>query len=532
MLQLWGGGSKVASYSTFGEAVAAALPYDTIKVAPSTYQENFTVNTTHLTIESTAGKANTTLKGGIRLMHQSLANNFTLGGAPGKGFTLDGWNKVGSGPTYIMWLLAGGRTQPGPSNVTVSYNTFNTTPAVNASMAIVMDTCNITGLTVTENAFIIGDLYDQGVRGVPSANVSGVTVTNNTFINTNPLFDNSAVEVNRLIMNSTDTIITGNTFTTMGNGIMIGESWGVSGLDSNSTASRLYINNNTFDGCLYGIRLYNALAKNPRQNITMNTNNFTSNTYAISIGKGKATDNLQPNNYTARENNFDGNTYAVYNGANIALNLPATINWWGSADGPSSNASGSGDKITAYVTYSPWLSAAYPGGSATTNATFTLQTDWNFMSVPKKLENATFGWLLSGISFSAAWGYNASSGQWVSLTSSSAVEVLNGYWINSNEAATVNLTFISAGQQVPASKALTGKKWNAIGYSDTTATTADHALMSVNTTWSTALGWNATAQAYDDSIVNGINATATSMLPCKGYWLWMTADDTLSALSA
>ncbi|MCK4721880.1 MAG: hypothetical protein KAT75_01190, partial [Dehalococcoidia bacterium] len=266
---------------------------------------------------------------------------------------------------------------------------------------------------------------------------------------------------------------------------------------------------------------------------TMNTNNFTSNTYAISIGKTKAADLLQPNNYTVQQNNFDNNTYAVYNGALASGGyLPATINWWGSADGPSSNASGSGDKITINITYSPWLSAPYPGGSSTTNATFTLQTDWNFMSVPKKLENATFGWLLSGISFSAAWGYNASSGQWVSLTNSSAVEVLNGYWINSNEAATVNLTFISTGQQVPASKALTGNKWNAIGYSDTTATTADHALMSVNTTWSTALGWNATAQAYDDSIVNGINATATSMLPCKGYWLWMTANDTLAALNA
>jgi len=52
--------------------------------------------------------------------------------------------------------------------------------------------------------------------------------------------------------------------------------------------------------------------------------------------------------------------------------------------------------------------------------------------------------------------------------------------------------------------------------------------MSIQGSWSTVLGWDAEGQAYEDSI---IATGAGNMSPCKGYWIWMTEADVLSAIS-
>jgi hypothetical protein len=45
------------------------------------------------------------------------------------------------------------------------------------------------------------------------------------------------------------------------------------------------------------------------------------------------------------------------------------------------------------------------------------------------------------------------------------------------------------------------------------------------------IGWNAAGQSYEDAIIFQVNDNA-NMSPYKGYWVWMTADDVLSAISA
>ncbi|MDD2777656.1 MAG: hypothetical protein PHI16_02000 [Methanocellales archaeon] len=161
-----------------------------------------------------------------------------------------------------------------------------------------------------------------------------------------------------------------------------------------------------------------------------------------------------------------------------------------------------------------------------------LKTGWNFISVPKKQDTTkdTFGELLSGIDFSVAYTYSPSTG-WTQLTSSSSVQVLYGYWVYANAAGTINLAYLSEGQTVPASRALTGDAWNAIGFSNTTATSANATLKSVQGSWSTVIGWDATGQSYENAIIYQVNDN-TNMNPYQGYWLWMTQDDTLSAISA
>jgi len=56
-------------------------------------------------------------------------------------------------------------------------------------------------------------------------------------------------------------------------------------------------------------------------------------------------------------------------------------------------------------------------------------------------------------------------------------------------------------------------------------------LKSVEGSWSTVLGWDATNQKYENAIIYEVN-DGTNMEPGKGYWIWMTKDDTLSAISA
>jgi len=160
-----------------------------------------------------------------------------------------------------------------------------------------------------------------------------------------------------------------------------------------------------------------------------------------------------------------------------------------------------------------------------------LKAGWNFISVPKKQDTTkdTFGELLDGIDFSVAYKYSPATG-WTQTTSSDPVQVLYGYWVYANSAGVITLSYLSEGQTVPASRALTGDAWNAIGFSNTTATTANATLVSVRGSWSTVIGWDATSQMYQDAIIYpGEN---TNMMPYKGYWVWMDQDDVLSAISA
>jgi len=159
---------------------------------------------------------------------------------------------------------------------------------------------------------------------------------------------------------------------------------------------------------------------------------------------------------------------------------------------------------------------------------------WTFMSVPKKLVPAqdTFGELLDGTLLVAGFRYDpATPPYWFSLTGSDPVEVLEGYWIYYSSADTITLSYLTGGQMVPPSKDLTGKAWNAIGFSSTAARSASTTLKSVEGSWSTVIGWDEIGEQYESAIIYEVNDEAL-MYPGKGYWDWMTADDTLSALSA
>ncbi|MFC1786714.1 beta strand repeat-containing protein [Halobacteriota archaeon] len=194
------------------------------------------------------------------------------------------------------------------------------------------------------------------------------------------------------------------------------------------------------------------------------------------------------------------------------------------------NASGNVSVHTAYSNETGTISNTVVVQGST--GQIALKAGWNFISVPKKQDTTrdTFGELLTGIDFSVAYSYSPATG-WTQVTSGDSVQVLYGYWVYANSAGIITLSYLSEGQTVPASRALTGDAWNAIGFSNTTATSANATLKSVQGSWSTVIGWDATSQMYQDSIIYQVNDD-TNMSPYKGYWVWMTADDVLSAISA
>jgi hypothetical protein len=490
MVQLWGGGVLAAEYTTIQGAADDALPYDTIKVLPSTYQPSstITIDADHLTLESTGGAAQTIINGTDIAIKIHNAENVTV-----DGFTIENPSSCG------IWCYEA-------DNATIQNNIVRNTTATVTGIDV---SWVATGVTVSDN-----QLQTNASIIVHGSNC---TVVNNSVCR--PLFiwpqdgqtlSNVNITSNTICDNWSD------------GGIMV-MATGASSAVADSVIERNTISNRSNYGGIYFYSTssgYLTVA-----NLTISNNTITDNTEGIVIPANPT----WCTNSTAKNNNIYNNTHNGINSTNNAT-LTATLNYWGNASGPGGVGPGTGDNVTAYVTYSPWLNEPYPGGNTTAFSNIILQKNWNFISVPRNLSNATFGFLLSGQNISASYSYGPVTG-WTLLNNSSPVEVLAGYWLDANTAGTINLTFVSTGQEVPASKNLTGDKWNAIGFSNITAVTASATLESVNGSWSTVLGWNATEQSYDASIIYGMNDN-TTMTPGKGYWVWMTVNDTLAALSA
>ena len=89
-------------------------------------------------------------------------------------------------------------------------------------------------------------------------------------------------------------------------------------------------------------------------NITVTKNNLHNGFRAVRVGDDGyslgANSNITVNRNAITGNTDTGVLVAAYTG-----NLNATCNWWGSSTGPSTVGTGSGDGVSAGVTFSPWL---------------------------------------------------------------------------------------------------------------------------------------------------------------------------------
>ena len=116
-------------------------------------------------------------------------------------------------------------------------------------------------------------------------------------------------------------------------------------------------------------------------------NTFTTNSQVgvlIDADKTKTCGSCTPTDATAHitgvanilinNNDFSGNTKAVENGQTDEGNVNAESNWWNAASGPSTVGLGSGDKVSTYVNFTPWLCKSYATGG--TDITVAMNKDY------------------------------------------------------------------------------------------------------------------------------------------------------------
>ncbi len=323
------------TYATIQLAIDAANPGDTISVADGTYDEDLTVNTADLTLKSQSGKANTTiqLQGNKKpyIDIQAGADDFTLGGAAGEGFTI----LSNTGGAVIGFNI---QLTNAPSGVTISHNTIDTTG--DATMGISIGAAGATGLTITGNNFIA----EAGDGSIWGPEVVNIDVSDNTFTGPGGMVSGYAIQFSGVTATS-PSIIDGNTITGYGFGILISNGEGT---------SNLQITNNSVSESKKGISFYEYVQQGHTAGnmtgVTVACNTMKKNTVGLYISAGA---HVKADTFVIEYNNFVGNTlYGLQN--NNALVVTAEYNWWGDASGPSGVGSGSGDAVTTNVDYEPW----------------------------------------------------------------------------------------------------------------------------------------------------------------------------------
>ncbi len=475
-------GTEALPFLTIGKGITAAGVDGTVNVAPGVYEpaSSLTIANDGVTLQSTGAVEDTII--------DATVNSVVAITITGDNVTVDGFTIESDGSRMGISIEGG--------DAIVQNNTVTLEGDEAAGIA---PRPSATNTTLSNNTVVNATIYLEGEGNTVSGNSGGT-------INISPTSSNN--------------VITGNTLTGITNRAIVFN--GEVGTHENN----LIEGNTLSSNVQYGIDVEGNAGGTTYTNLTITGNNITDNGIAgirINTNVTWGTGN------TINNNNIYGNLdYGIENAAGTIID--AENNWWGDGTGPlhiSTNPDATGDEVSDDVDYRPWLLAPF---AETVAPTIDLAAGWNFISVPKRMADDTdsFGELLDGISVVVAYSYDPVNGWSLPLTDATPVEVLEGYWIDVTTAGTVTLSYKEAAQEVPASKSLVGDAWNAIGFSSTTARDADIALMSIDGSWSTVLGWDAEGQAYEDSI---IASQTGDMLPGKGYWIWMTEGDVLSAIS-
>jgi hypothetical protein len=191
--------------------------------------------------------------------------------------------------------------------------------------------------------------------------------------------------------------------------------------------------------------------------------------------------------------------------------------------------------VTVYDDYTTLVNTTL---TPTGNFPVALNRGWNFISIPKRLASGNnTAKIFNNVNTTghSIWMYNASGKQWTAITNSTRLNVLEGIWIYSDDTKSINLIFDPDPLVIPPTKSLFAG-WNAIGFSDIVPASAGTTLNSVNSKWSTLLGYNSLQQNYEPSIINKAiddnHGDWHAMYPTKGYWVYMTNDGELSAIGA
>jgi predicted outer membrane repeat protein len=263
--------------------------------------------------------------GGLTLTNATLmGGRLTAGGNGGAIFN-------NSGPLTLSGTTFSGNTAIGGDGGAVYHNS--------------VEAANISNSTFTNNTVLPsgdgGAVYDNSSNGMTLANS---VFTGNSAIDGGAVYDNS----------SGGLTVTSGTFT--GNSAQGGDGGAIYDNSSNGlvfNGGSVANNNANPDGD------GGAIFDNSTGGLHISGVAFTGNATANGLG-GAIFDNSSVTTGPVSNNCFVGNTATGGGGINreFGPSLNAVSNWWGAASGPSGAGPGTGDAVSANVTFLPFLASA------------------------------------------------------------------------------------------------------------------------------------------------------------------------------
>jgi len=536
------------------QAIDEATEYDTVKLGDGRYEldsttTQLTIDDNYVTLTSVNGAASTTIydtddTGAAPVTIQVSANYATVDGLTVQntsthaqarvisigsqateyyGCTLS--NCIIKGPSTYYYPLKGDTntfgvvlTDGGTAGNTVSNNTIS-----NAYMGIYARSSD-TGGETCRNTFSGNNI---------SATALGINIENNDYATISDNTVSASYSVIQLY-NSDYNTVSGNTVSGAYSGASDGISTNGGGIELQVSSWNNTIVKNTISGCYYGVRV--------------NDNTSASDTCA---------------NNVVKYNDISGDTrYGIYCADTTATygQLDAKYNYFGDATGPTytaltgaeiskSNPNGTGDAISDFVVYYPWL---YKSVTDVVADNVSYQTSimklvlggWNTLSTPVQLIAAadSIDELISADDMEIGYYYDAG---WQLITTGYVLSPCNAVYIKMKSTAStayLQFKFDASAYSWPSKDLAVG--WNLISLAslDSDGKQVDHAVASVYKTAANLPGYaqvvspSLNATQYDMyynaggswSYSSGETWTAGTMYAGLGYWIYMQNAATLA----
>jgi len=513
-------------WSKIQDAVDAADPGDTISVAAGTYDEEVVIDKS-LTLISDTGDYRTTgviLNGPIALNN---VVNVTI-----QGFKFQDCSSSG----YKHVIYTGGTAD----NITIAANSFESCEGLNIHIYYLdtwFENWTITGNKITN---VTGDK----ASGIWVQRLRNSTISNNEISNTTY----AGMILDRI---ENVTVSNNNISDTPQKGIQVATSQ-----DCNVVIKDNYITNTntSHDADEGAITIYPDVT-----NIRIENNTLTANYQGFTVRDKAGT---VSDVYVNFNNIYVNDGFGVGNFAQGGGTVDATNNYWGDISGPQhetmwgdyiTNPGGTGDSVSDYVNYMPWLTRDFQTVLDDNIAYFGfpmvwLNTGWNTFSTPIALDPACDTWAeyvelgdgLSTHDTSPAYAFNGENQDWVPLIGDDADYPLtpcDAIYVKMAE-PDIAAILLSPNVSVPSKDLYAG--WNLVSLARLVgegggAMPARMALATVSTVTGDLTGWDLVVSPPVNqqpwSYLRVQMSPAPPMEITRGYWVFMINDGTLAGFT-
>jgi hypothetical protein len=250
------------------------------------------------------------------------------------------------------------------------------------------------------------------------------------------------------------------------------------------------------------------------------------------------------------DNAHTSDTYGIYNNLDdksATAKVTAMYNWFGDASGPTvtGNTGGTGDTVSTYMVYSPWLyksrTDVVADNVAYDAARMNLIAGWNTLSTPVKLISSadSIDELISEDDMEIAYYYD---GGWTQILTAYTLNPCDAVYVKMTNTASPLLQFDAGAFSTPSKDLDAGWNLCSLASLDSDGMEADDAVASVYKTAANLPGY---AQVISPSInasqtdmygntgtswtySSGQTASIGNMFAGLGYWVYMQNAATLA----